>query len=278
MGLSGAQFAELAARQMSVNDLVRGQLSALMSNPKISTNDQQRLNLHFEAVRDLEAGLMCTLGEQELMALEGLNGQHDSDDGDEVLAAARVHLDLAALSVACGYTRSVALQIGNGNDGSTRYRDPDTNMMMENFHYISHRRLSHDGNGDVIPGSDLLHHKIDRQFAQLFNHLVERLASFDTPNGSKLVDCGVSVWYNDLGNGPGHHPINLPYVIAGSANGFLKQGQTIEVENSPWVEANHAKMLNTLGSAAGVRKPGGGFLDDFGDPVSGTGLMPELLA
>ena len=54
---------------MSVNDLVRGQLSALMSNPKISTNDQQRLNLHFEAIRDLEAGLMCT-GEQELMALE----------------------------------------------------------------------------------------------------------------------------------------------------------------------------------------------------------------
>ena len=35
MGLSGAQYAELAARQMSVNDLVRGQLSALMSNPKI---------------------------------------------------------------------------------------------------------------------------------------------------------------------------------------------------------------------------------------------------
>lgn len=277
MGLSGDQFAELAARQQSVNDLVRDQFASLLANPKLSSNDQQRLTLHFEAIRDLEAGLMCTLGEQELMALEGLTGQHDSTDGDEVLAAGRVHLDLAALAVACGYTRSVALQVGNGNDGSTNYRDPDTNLPMENFHYISHRRLSHDGEGSVIPGSDLLHHKIDRHFAQLFKHLVDRLAGIDTPNGGKLVDCGVSVWYNDLGNGPGHHPNHTPYIVAGGANGFLKQGEAIEVQNTPWV-GNHAMMLNTLGSAVGLRKTGGGFLDDFGDPASGTGLMTELLA
>jgi len=277
MGLSGDQFAELAARQKSVNDLVRDQLTALLGSPKLSSNDQQRLTLHFEAVRDLEAGLMCTLGERQLMTLEGLTGQHDSTDGDEVLAAARVHLDIAALAVACGYTRSVTLQIGNGNDGSTQYRDPDTNQLMENYHYISHRRLSHDSEGAVIPGSDLLHHKIDRQFGQVFKHLLDRLEQFETPNGSKLVDSGVSVWYNDLGNGPAHSPNAMPYIVAGSANGFLKQGEAIEVANTLWV-GNHAMMLNTLGSAVGLQKVGGGFLDNFGDPMSGTGLMTELLA
>ena len=65
--------------------------------------------------------------------------------------------------------------------------------------------------------------------------------------------------------------------MAGGANGFLKQGEAIEVQNTPWV-GNHAMMLNTLGSAVGLRKTGGGFLDDFGDPASGTGLMTELLA
>ena len=31
--------------------------------------------------------------------------------------------DIAAMAVACGYTRSVAIQVGNGNDGANRYRD-----------------------------------------------------------------------------------------------------------------------------------------------------------
>jgi hypothetical protein len=69
----------------------------------------------------------------------------------------------------------------------------------------------------------------------------------------------------------------MPYIVAGSANGFLKQGEAIEVANTLWV-GNHAMMLNTLGSAVGLQKVGGGFLDNFGDPMSGTGLMTELLA
>jgi hypothetical protein len=188
-------------------------------------------------------------------------------------------MDIAALAIACGYTRSVALQIGVGNDGNSRYEDPDTGNLMENFHYISHRRLSHDSNGSVIAGSDLMHHKVDRQFAQAFRHMLDRLAAYSMPDGQTLLDHGVSVWLNDNGNGPAHSRSNVPWILAGSANGFLRQGQYVDL---PGQAGNHLRLLNTIGSAAGVRKSGGGYLDDFGDQQlrnSGfTGVASELMA
>jgi hypothetical protein len=37
-------------------------------------------------------------------------------------------------------------------------------------------------------------------------------------------------------------------------------------------------MLNTLGSAVGLRKDDGSLLDDFGDPAREKGVMTELLS
>ncbi|TPV94645.1 MAG: DUF1552 domain-containing protein [Myxococcales bacterium FL481] len=277
MGLDNDQYEELAERQASVNDLVRDQMNSLLSRPSLSQDDRQRLELHFESIRDLELGLSCRFEEDELMQLEGAAAGYESNDGDRVLEALRAHMDVAALAVACGHTRSVAIQVGDGNDGSIRYRDPDTGEMMENFHYISHRRQSHDANGGIIPGSDLLHHKIDRQFAQAFKHLIDRLAAYDLPNGSQLIDAGTAIWYNDLGNGPAHGPNSVPYIVAGSAGGYLRQGEYIDLPTADWT-SNHTQMLNTIGAAAGVRNADGDPLDDFGDPGQPKGLLPELLA
>jgi hypothetical protein len=45
---------ELANRRKSVNDLVRGELNRLMSMPVLSSADKQRLEQHFQAIRDIE--------------------------------------------------------------------------------------------------------------------------------------------------------------------------------------------------------------------------------
>ncbi|MCA9691460.1 MAG: DUF1552 domain-containing protein, partial [Myxococcales bacterium] len=275
MGIDSDQFEILIARQKSINDLVRDQMTTLMSSPKLSAADHKRLQLHFDSIRDLEDNLMCNLSDEAYAELEGKSPGYDSDNGDEVLAAVRAHMDVAALAIACGYTRSVAIQIGSGNDGSTRYRNPDDDQLMENYHYISHRRASHDAMGAVIPNSDLLHHYVDRQFAQAFKYLLDKLNAVELPGGENLLDCGLAVWYNDNGNGPAHSAMNIPYVMAGGAGGFLKQGQYIEAAGG---EGNHAQMLNTIGTAAGVRKNGDEPLDDFGDPMLPKGLLTELLA
>jgi hypothetical protein len=146
---------------------------------------------------------------------------------------------------------------------------------MENYHYISHRRLSHDANGAVIPGSDLLHHKVDRQFAQTFKYLLDRLSAYTMPDGKTLLEHGVSAWYNDNGNGPAHATTNVPWILAGSASGFLRQGQYVELGTQG---GNISQLHNTIGSAAGVRTPEGGYLEDFGDPSLPRGVLPELMS
>jgi hypothetical protein len=275
--LSPEAQAELVNRQKSVNDLVRGQLKTLMSRPELSSGDKQRLELHLQSVRDLEVALSCRMTKDQEALLEGQAPGFDSSDGFEVIETAKLHMDIAALAVACGYTRSVAIQVGSGNDGSTRYPDQDTGQLMaDNYHYISHRRKSHDSSGSVIPGSDLLHHKIDRQFAQMFRHLVERLAGYPGSNGKPLLDDGIAVWYNDNGNGPPHSAKRIPYVIAGSAGGYLKKGQYVELGGGS--DTNHSKLLNTLGTAVGLTNTESGPLDDFGDPSLPKGILSELSA
>ncbi len=259
-------------RQRSINDLVRSQLQSLLARPVLSGADRERLDLHLSSVRDVEISLDCRLGEAEQRALDG--APDGLEDGDNVLATARLHMDLAVLAVACGYTRSVAIQIGSGNDGSTRYRDPESGSLMENYHFISHRRQSHGDDGGIIEGSDLLHHRIDVQFAQTFKYMLDKLAAYQLPGGS-LLDSGMAIWVNDLGNGPAHGARNCPVVIAGSAGGVLRQGEYIRV---PGDDANHARVLNTIGSAAGLRKSNGDFIDDFGAADQDRDVLRELLA
>jgi len=262
-GLNEEATSELSARNRSVNDLVREQLGTFLARTDLSARDRERLDLHLTSIRDLENTLACQMSESEERALDGLLG-YDGTDGDLVLEGARAHMDVAALAVACGFTRSVAIQVGNGNDSLTRYWDDDGNM-MENFHYVSHRRASHDDMGAILLNSDVLHSQVDRQFARTFAHLLDRLASYPVGEGT-LLDCGVAVWYNDLSNGPAHGPNGVPYILAGSAGGYFKQGEYVDTGEEGWLGArNHARVLNTIATAVGCRTEGKDVCDDFGD-------------
>lgn len=272
--LSSGAATKRQLRQRSINDLVRGELNALLARPQLSSTDHQRLQLHLSSVRDVEVSLSCGLADAEERALQG--APEGGEDGDVVLRTARLHMDVAALAVACGYTRSVAIQVGNGNDGSTRYRDA-TGALMENFHFVSHRRQSHGNDGNIITGSDVLHHQVDIQFAQTFRYLLDKLAAYSMPAGS-LLDEGMAIWVNDLGNGPAHGSGNCPVIIAGSAGGFLRQGQYVRIDGGDEGRQNHAGVLNTIGAAAGLRKPNGDLIDDFGDPSLDRSIVDELLA
>jgi hypothetical protein len=276
-GLSPAAREQIAVRGRSVNDLVRDQLAALRSNPRLSAYDRDRLQLHLDSVRDIEVELGCRMSADEEAALEGAAPGFDSTNGDEVLETARLHMDIAVLAVSCGLTRSVAIQVGVGNDGNTRYRNLQTGQLMENYHFISHRRSSHDSSGGIIANSDLLHHFVDRHFARTFRHLLDRLSAQPGRNGGTLLDDGVSAWYNDNAKGPPHSITNVPWVLAGGCAGFFKQGQHLRVANGA-SGTNHSKLLNTIGSAVGVRNASGGFLDNFGDSSLPRGILDELRA
>ena len=261
-GLSAEAQLQLVRRQQSINDLVRHQMDRLLAHPRLSTPDRARLERHRDSIRDLELSLSCQLSEDEERVLEGSSESFNSSDGDDTLLTARLHMDVAVLAVACGYTRSVVIQVGNGNDGHTRYRNLDTGMPMANYHYLSHRRESHGSDGTPIPGADILHHYVDVQFAQTFGHLVSGLREVVLPDGETLLDQGVACWHNDNANGPPHSSQGVPWIIAGSAKGRLQQGVMLDL--MPEGTRTHDQLLNTIGAVVGATNADGTPLSRFG--------------
>lgn len=257
---------QLAAQRSSVNDLVRDQMQALMSRKDLSASDRQKLDMHFQAIRDLEVTMSCSLPAESVAAMEAISP--DAGANDNVEAVARMQMDIIALAMACGVTRAATLQIGDGND-STEYTIDG--VRQKSFHKISHRIDSDGSDGPPIEGAMELHHKIDRIHGRLFKYLLDRLSAYEFGNG-KLLDYGVAVWLNDLAD-KYHSYNNVPYVLAGGAAGFLKTGRYIDAGGV----ANN-KLLSTIGAAVGCRNEAGEPLDNFGDPELEPGLIGEMLA
>lgn len=258
-------------RRMSVNDLVREEMNHLLGRD-LSGADRRRLDLHFSSIRDLEVLMGCRLPEMDEMAMEGI----DPLSGGNYQAASRMHMDLIALGVACGYTRSATLQLGNGNDG-TEHTIPGVNggAALPRFHQISHRIYSDGSEGPPIEGAQLMHHEIDKMHLRLFRHLLDQLAARTTPDG-RLLDLGVTCMTNDLGAGVSHTYNNVPFIFVGSAGGNLRTGRYVDVrDGSAYVP--HNRMFNTVLNAVGVRNADGSLVDDFGDSSLPRGQLDAMI-
>jgi Protein of unknown function (DUF1552) len=276
MGLAGmdaALVAQIATRRKSVNDLVRGQMQSLLSRSDLSSADRTRLELHQDAIRDVEVKMACILPEMRAQEMDGINPV----DGSNYIPVTQMHMDLIALSFACDYSRVATLQMGQGNDG-TQFSIPGfrNGELLPRFHQISHRIFGDGTEGDPIEGAQEMHHEIDKLHARLFKYLLDKLSSYSTPDGT-LLDSGVAAWTNDLGAGVSHTFENIPWVLAGSCGGYLKQGQYVDASNGG-SKVTHNKLFNTLLNAVGARKADGGLVDDFGDASLERGEISVMKA
>ena len=133
----------LANRRKSVNDLVRGELKDLMNMSVLSAADKQRLDQHFQAIRDVEV----TMGN---MTPTGASCSKDGlpDDKYTALKAGfvfkganmeqivQLHLQIMAVAFGCNYSRVATLQWGDGTDG-TMYNVPSNAGLGWTFHQLS---------------------------------------------------------------------------------------------------------------------------------------------
>ena len=257
---------QLRKRRASVNDLVREQMQSLLSRKDLSKQDRDRLDLHFTSIRDLEIGIVCGLSDEEVGDLQAIQSKVSNDDFFETVC--KLQMDILALAMACGVTRAATLQFGSGNAG---VQLTVNGVKQKSFHKISHRIDSDGDMGDPIPDADILHHEIDRIHARLFRYLLEKLDAVKLGEGS-LLDAGVAVWLNDLGE-KYHSYNNVPFILAGGCKGALKTGQYVDVGN-----VTNNRLLSTIGAACGCKNAQGGPLDDFGDPDLPKGVLSELLA
>ncbi len=269
--LSGGNDAareQIARGRLSVNDLVREQMQALLGNPRLSTEDRNRLTLHFESVREVESQLACTLPQAEIQEMQALAQNSAFRSPTNLEAVARLQADLIALAFACDYTRAATLQIGDGNDGTEYYVN---GVKLPRYHWISHRINSDGSDGTAIEGAQEKHHQIDRIHARMFRHLLDRLSTYG------ILDDTCAVWTNDLAHGVSHSYSNVPFVIAGSCGGYLKTGAYVDVRQNGSTTP-HNRLFNTILNAVGVRKADGSLVDDFGDPSLPKGELAALKA
>ncbi len=268
IGVDDSIVQELQNRRSSVNDLVHEQMSALLGSSKLSAADRARLELHREAIRDLEIELTCQLPpSDEIDAIEAMS--EFCQDNDNVETVARMQMDLVALAFACELNYAATLQIGDGNDG-TEYTI--NGQKLPNFHMVSHRIFSHGTSGDQIPGAEMMHHEIDRVHARMFKHLLDRLAAYTMPTGERLLDRTAALWTNDLADRQ-HSYNNIPQVLAGSCGGTLATGRYVDAG-----DVTHNRFLNTLLNAMGCTKGDGTPIDDFGDPSLQGGEIEMMKA
>jgi len=266
-GTADPSAAELLATRKSVNDLVRGQLTALLNNPKLSSADRQRVQQHFDSIRDAEVtmgnmALACSkdgLSTSQLDALK--NGLAFKMDG-MIEDVAKLHLELVALSFACNFNRVATLQHGEGTDG-TKYNVPSNASLGWPFHHISHRVQSDSATG-MNPTAEQAHAEIDALRMKTLLH------GLDAFKARGLFDKSFIMWTNHVADGPSHSFKNVPHIIAGDAGGYLKQGAYIDAGN-----VTNNKLFNTLIPAA-IRDVNAE-IPNFGSGT-GTGQIAGMLA
>lgn len=242
-----------ALRRRSVLDLVNREFDDLRS-ADLSRSDQQKIEAHFDSIRDVEVSLAasvgCNLGaatEADLVALETANIDSDS----EFARLARLQIDVIALSLACDYTRSATLQIGNGAGGPVFTWD---GMHHEyNHHKLSHGTTQDNGGADVS-GYEQMLFDIDTWHMKQFNYLLTRLDAYQEGDGTSVLDNTVVAYANELSDGKSHDFKDLPWIVVGGA-GYFKQGEYLQLtEHDPTlgIEAPHNKLLTMFMNAVGI--------------------------
>lgn len=259
--------AELVATRKSVNDLVRGELNSLMGNSALSSDDKQRLQQHFDSIRDVEVqmgnmGLMCTAGGLDATTLNSYKTGFSFKTNGMIEDVSLLHMQLVALAFACNYNRVATLQWGDGTDG-TKYPVPSAQSLGWTFHQISHRIQSDAAVGNN-PTAEQAHHEIDIVRMQT---LAKGLDAF---NSRGLASTAIVMWTLHISDGPSHSGRNVPHIIWGNGGGFLKTGQFIDAGN-----VTNNKLHNTLITAA-IRDKSSATVN-FGSGT-GTGMIAGMLA
>ena len=259
--------AELLSSRKSVNDLVRRELNQMLSLSALSAADRQRLQQHFDSIRDTEVKMnqMAAACTQEGLATDQLDAYQSGFafkmDG-MIEDVAKLHLELVALAFACNFNRVATLQHGDGTD-ATKYAVPSNEGLNWPFHHISHRVPSDSAVGSN-PTAEDAHAEIDVVRMQTLLH------GLDHFKARGLFDKSVILWTNHIADGPSHSFKNVPTIIAGNGGGYLKQGAYVDAGS-----VTNNRLFDTLITAAVRDKTD--WSNDFGDG-DGSGGIDQLLA
>lgn len=251
-------------KRQSVIDFTRTELDELR-RLDLSSADKTRLDQHFELIRNLETGMAgdpglvaCNLDAATEAELESIVADTVESNAN-FPTMARYFVRIAALGLACKYTRSTVLQWGAAVAGGPMYQWDGIHHNYRH-HPISHGTTEDFSGGEVVGWRDMLH-EIDRWNVSEFAKLLTLLDSYEEESGRTLLDNTVVLLTNEFSHGQGHTTGDLPIVIAGGAD-YFKLGQSLVLSGSSaniagvdGANGHSHRLLCTVLNAVGVPTP-----------------------
>jgi Protein of unknown function (DUF1552) len=247
-----AALSKRIAMKQSALDNAIGEIGTLRA--KLGTADQQRLDQHTQALRDIERSLSATSASAcnpQPFTGPMMNVYDDTNHA----ALGQLFFKVSAWAFACDHTRSV-----NFNwSGNTSNRVYGNLGITDGHHDISH--ISDDA---AFAKIRQIHKHLWEQSVTLHDLLK---ATPDGPGGT-LWDNTLVVHWNELGQGDVHSENDALVVLAGGAGGHFKMGRLLDFNN----KQSFADMLVSCFQYMGFSD-----VTSFGDPLLNTGgPLPNL--
>jgi hypothetical protein len=218
-----------AVKGKSIIDIVRDDLSTL-ERFDMSASDKAKLAAWKEVLDQTTTVMATAQCNEEVAATLGAQAGENAMGGDAVsgkvndtLDAADVYSNLAVLAAICNANPVIFLKY----PGNYVYRGLEIELES---HSASHRLNNANMSGTCVDGALAMLAKIDDFYARKFSHLVAQLNAVNEGDGT-VLDNTAAVWFLEMSDGNAHNLNNLPIVQAGSAGGYFKTGQSINVED-----------------------------------------------
>jgi len=222
------------ARRQLVIDRVKDDFDRLRTNPRLGSQDRERLSNYADHLRDLQTRLSAagsiTCTGPDVTYVEDAEAMYTN------------HIDLLVAALACGITRVGTLFIKHVRaDGEEA-----------GFHSNSHLR------GPDAERTSASHNAF---IATRVAELLSKMDALVEPDGNTLLDNSLVLWGNELGDGGSHGQLDMPMLLAGSACGHIRTGVALDYrseEGVTWTTGGtrlgrpYSMLLTTAMAAMGL--------------------------
>jgi hypothetical protein len=257
VGMNSSALAPQVARRKSILDEVTSEIQALM--PSLSGNDKQKLQTHFSQITTIENQLgarvssQCVKPAQPTLAASppvvfnasGAEALQDPSTDLDVPFRNQLSQQMLVAAMACDITRVGTIMMAPSR--SDMYLPWLANGSIE-----SHHALSHESDSNTAAQNQLV--LINQWYASQVSALITQLKAVPE-NGGTMFDNTVILWGNELGIGNVHTHTNVPWMLAGSAGGYLKTGQAVTLPSGQYnggPGTPHNRVLVTICQAMGL--------------------------
>ena len=214
----------------------------------LSQKDRHTMNEFMQMIREIEIRI------QKLQKM--LSSVDITVPKDQVLPRGeyiRLQADLMLLAMQMGMTNVATFMVG-----PERWESPLTyEGVFDNP--VNHHTMTHNQKGD---GCKELQ-KIDIFHMQQFSYLLSRMKTIKESDGTTMLENSLVTYGAGLGDGATHQYFDLPLIVAGKAQGQIKQGRFVQCKSGTL----NSNMWLTVAQLMGLE------IDSFADS---NGVVSDL--